>query len=1010
MTPPVQRSGPRDRHVFAAFLLAAALMFAAGGGRPATRAFGNADHPGLHGELFHQQDFLENVLAGRLLHPFFSHRIAHPHGEDLRPYVGISLHLYYYLPFAVLPNPLLRYNALMLLTLALNGFCAYRLARRLTPSIFAAVLGGALFMLSPYALLKLETAFLQKTILWWIPLFVLEALRFLEDRTPRRAALAGLAWALMLLTYAPYAIYALVAAAVMLAVHAARRPREVPGLLMRAWPALVPAGLALGLLVPSIAGGISHGDAIPQAIVEAPRGCLDLRHPFRSLPYADFIPMTRHLPAGISLLGTALGIVALVRRRPHAPLFAAIAAVFVILALGCHLHSLGPPFDAVPLPYDALARHVPGGDRLGFPIRALPFADLALAMLAALAVGGTGRWFANRPAWAASAAGAAIVLAAVAERRLLWPELFPLRATAHGLPPEVRWLRGRGGTVLHLPFVPAGTDCRRYIHLTAMTRTRMLNRYLDAPCGFPDLPPGTPTDREWVLHLERLHRMGCDFIAVHPAPDGPVPNAPPDDAPQARPLTADDRAALRRWCGPPAVAGAAFVLHRVPPPAALDPDAHPSPDAARRLLAARPDAFRREPQIRVHRFAVPVAPDAPDDARRAARAEAAALARRLETDPESTFALTEDLAARDPTRRWGDLGYLSPGTFPPEIETPLFALTRRGQTAIVERPDAILVLLLMDLRAGGPADPADALRAASDLALREARHATAAAALRPNDDMVPIPGGEFLAGSTEPEIDRAAAMAAHFAGKVGPVDRRWFEDETAHRVTVAPFLMDRREVTRGEYEAFVGATGHRPLPDWTREAAPGPFHPVVGVSWDDARAYAAWAGKRLPTVEEWEWAARGAARRWFPWGDDAPDGARGNYADASSGLAWCDTENDDGHPRLAPVGSYPAGATPEGLLDMGGNAREWTATRRQGYVDPETQHLWDFRQVAAVFPGRTNATPAEMVAVRGGAWQNAADDLRTCDERIMPPDTLHPTQGFRCAKDIPAAPGRAAAP
>ena len=717
MTPALPPPGPRDRRVFAAFLLAAAVMFIAGGGRPATRPFGNSEHPGLHGELFHQQDFLENVLAGRLAHPFFSHRIAHPHGEDLRPYVGISLHLYYYLPFAILPNPVLRYNALMLLTLALNGFCAWRLARRLTPSVFAAALGGALFMLGPYALLKLETAFLQKTILWWIPLFLLEALRFLEERAPRRAAMAGLAWAMMLLTYAPYAIYALVAAAVMLAVHAVRRPRGVPALLLRAWPALVPAGLALALLVPSIAGGISHGDGVPQAILEAPRGCLDLRHPFRSLPYADFIPMTRHLPAGVSVLGVVLGLAALLRRRPHAPLFAALAAVFLVLSLGCHLHSLGPPFDAVPLPYDALARHVPGGDRLGFPIRALPFADLALAMLAALAVGGTGRWFADRPRWAALAAGGAVALAAAAERLILWPELFPVRTTEQVVPHEVRWLRERGGPVLHLPFVPAGGDCRRYIYFTAMSRTRMLNRYLDAPSGFPDLPRGTPTDREMVLWLERLHRMGCDFLALHPATDAGAPNVPPPDAPEARPLTADDVAAIRRWCGPPAVAGADFVLHRVPPPAALDTDARISDGEARRRLDARPEAFRREPQIRVHRFAVPLAPDAPETARRAARAEAEALARRLEADPESTFALTDELAARDPSRRWGDLGYLSPGTFPPEIEAPLFALTRRGQTAIVERRDGFLVFLLMDLRPGAPAEPADALRAASDLAI-----------------------------------------------------------------------------------------------------------------------------------------------------------------------------------------------------------------------------------------------------------------------------------------------------
>ena len=99
--------------------------------------------------------------------------------------------------------------------------------------------------------------------------------------------------------------------------------------------------------------------------------------------------------------------------------------------------------------------------------------------------------------------------------------------------------------------------------------------------------------------------------------------------------------------------------------------------------------------------------------------------------------------------------------------------------------------------------------------------------------------------------------------------------------------------------------------------------PVVGVTWDDAQAYAEWAGKRLPTAEEWEWATRGAGRRWFPWGAQLPDGTRANYADASTDFAWNDPDHDDGHAFLAPVGSYPAGATPGGLLDMAGNAAEW---------------------------------------------------------------------------------------
>jgi len=175
---------------------------------------------------------------------------------------------------------------------------------------------------------------------------------------------------------------------------------------------------------------------------------------------------------------------------------------------------------------------------------------------------------------------------------------------------------------------------------------------------------------------------------------------------------------------------------------------------------------------------------------------------------------------------------------------------------------------------------------------------------------------------------------------------------------------------------------------------------VTGVSWEDARDYAAWAGKRLPTAEEWEWAARGAARRWFPWGNTPPDGTRANYADLSSGLPWNDPDHDDGHPGPALVGSYPAGATPEGVLDLAGNAREWTATARPGIIDPADRHVWDWTQRRLVRGGE-NLKTMEMYAVRGGSWDGAADDLRASDARLLPPDIRHKALGFRCVGDIP---------
>lgn len=146
--------------------------------------------------------------------------------------------------------------------------------------------------------------------------------------------------------------------------------------------------------------------------------------------------------------------------------------------------------------------------------------------------------------------------------------------------------------------------------------------------------------------------------------------------------------------------------------------------------------------------------------------------------------------------------------------------------------------------------------------------------------------------------------------------------EARRMVELPDFWIDRTPVTQAQFRKFVQATGHRPQGEWERWARPGSEeHPAVGVTWQDALDYCRWARKRLPTADEWEKAARGSDGRRFPWGEEfAPD--RCCHGDTSS-------------PRMAalaqgrgtmPVGSYPAGASPAGCLDMAGNVWEWTAT------------------------------------------------------------------------------------
>jgi serine/threonine protein kinase len=166
------------------------------------------------------------------------------------------------------------------------------------------------------------------------------------------------------------------------------------------------------------------------------------------------------------------------------------------------------------------------------------------------------------------------------------------------------------------------------------------------------------------------------------------------------------------------------------------------------------------------------------------------------------------------------------------------------------------------------------------------------------NDMVFIPGGTFMMGRGKGTDDNPS----------GP----------AHEVTIAPFFIDKHEVTREAYLKFIKATGYHAPSEWKTGTYPygtGKL-PVTGVSWEDAQTYAKWAGKRLPTEAEWEFAARGFDKRIYPWGNKfAPEKA--NVAREPA--------------QLTKVETYPTGVSPFGAYDMAGNAWEWTDSEFKPY-------------------------------------------------------------------------------
>ena len=218
--------------------------------------------------------------------------------------------------------------------------------------------------------------------------------------------------------------------------------------------------------------------------------------------------------------------------------------------------------------------------------------------------------------------------------------------------------------------------------------------------------------------------------------------------------------------------------------------------------------------------------------------------------------------------------------------------------------------------------------------------------------MILIPAGVFRMGSDEFDFE-------------GP----------PHDVDVAAFYIDRHPVTIAAYARFVEATGHPAPPDWHDAVlTERQDHPVDRVTWDSAREYADWAGKRLPTEAEWEFAARGVEGRRYPWGGEAPDDRRANF-----GMSVRST---------SPVGVYPGGVTPEGVHDLAGNVWEWCADWFGSYAAGEQADPSD--------PASGSAR-----VLRGGSFARAPRHLRAAHRDRDLPERRYVYRGFRVVWCVP---------
>jgi formylglycine-generating enzyme required for sulfatase activity len=225
------------------------------------------------------------------------------------------------------------------------------------------------------------------------------------------------------------------------------------------------------------------------------------------------------------------------------------------------------------------------------------------------------------------------------------------------------------------------------------------------------------------------------------------------------------------------------------------------------------------------------------------------------------------------------------------------------------------------------------------------------------------------------------------------------ESGEAHEVTLDGFLIDRYEVTNAQWSACA-SVGACPPPNPQTDVAGDPYYgeedyadyPVINVTWYSADAYCQWRGARLPTEAEWEMAARWDPETGevsaYPWGDTW-DPANLNFCDKSCALTSSNPTYDDGYAQAAPVGSFPGGASPLGVLDMAGNVAEWVAD-------------WYAPDYYADSPGENPTGPpdGEERVVRGGSWGVANADLfRSTLRSAFEPVASGPGVGVRCALD-----------
>ena len=223
------------------------------------------------------------------------------------------------------------------------------------------------------------------------------------------------------------------------------------------------------------------------------------------------------------------------------------------------------------------------------------------------------------------------------------------------------------------------------------------------------------------------------------------------------------------------------------------------------------------------------------------------------------------------------------------------------------------------------------------------------------EDMVYVSEGYFPMGTSSEGLDN---------------------EKPLHFVHTSAFFIDKYEVSNAHYKEFIQSTSYPEPKYWSDERFSKPDHPVVGVSWYDAMAYARWKGRRLPTEAEWEKAARGNDERLYPWGEKFDKGFFFYFVNIFG--------QDDNYPFTAPVSYYQSGVSPYGVFNMSGNVWEWCLD-------------WYAKDYYRFSPEMNPEGPelSKMKILRGGSWVNDIDGVRVTRRARNDPKMKNEIIGFR---------------